>query len=330
VGLAFLTWALSTTVSSPLRAEDGPATLIAEAERLTGQARELANDGKLDGAIAALERALQLQEEQIVPRLPEPMRPLFRLELTEDKLFLAGLFAKSGNFARAVELVEAEVRFHESFSGADKYADLVAGWKAELPRLKANTLLAEVKRGIDLYQQDRNSEALLVLQRVLPEVDRSSGIAPQEVVSVNVIAARIMKGSLLYAEAEARLLRALDVAEKEWDKDAPQLIGILSDLGQLALQRGIHERGAKYLVRAHAIAQAHRAESLPGTVKDLGLLLARRDDHAQAIQVLNKAIALYSARSGTEAVLGGLAARLYLASVQDDAGQFADAEASYQ
>lgn len=330
VGLVALTLALSATVSQPVHAEESAANLIDEAEKLTSQARELANDGKLDGAIAALERALQLQEERVVPRLPEAMRPLFRLELTQDKLFLLGLHAKNGNFARAVELLEAELRFHESFTGDDKYADLVARWKAELPRLKANKLLAEVKRGVELYQQDRNSEALLVLQRVLPELDRSSDIDPEELVSANVIAARVMKGSLLYPEAEARYLRALDFAEKAWSRDAPQLVGILSDLGQLALQRGIHERGAKYLVRAHAIARAHSPESLPGTVKDLGLLLSKRHDHAQAIQVLNKAIALYSARSGAQADLGGLAARLYLASVQDDAGQFADADASYQ
>lgn len=330
VGLALVGLAVGGSFARPARAEESEsAALLEQAEKLASQARELASSGSFDAAIEALQRALSIQDEQVIPRLPDAMRPLFRVEMTEDKILLVSLYAKAGHFSRAADLLEAEIRFHEGFAGADKYSSQVSSWREELPRLRENALLADVQRGIELHQQDRDSEALIVLQRALPTLDRASNMDPQQLASVNLIAARVLKGSLSYAAAEARYLKALDLGERGWGKDAPELITCLSELGQLELQRGIHERGAKYLVRAHAIAQARSSDALPGTVKDLAILLWRRDDHSQAIQVLNKAVALYAARSDASAQLGGLAARLYLAAVQDDAGQFSDAEASY-
>lgn len=322
--------ASGASVTSPASAEASQnAAILEEAEKLGDKARTLADAGDLAGAISAVEHSLSLQEQQIIPTLPEAARPLFRVELTESKLFLIDLYLKQGDFTRGAALLEAEIRFHEGLSSGDRFADQVSGWKQALPKLRSNALLARVKRGIELHEGDRDSEALLVLREVLPALDNESGIAPAQLASANLIAARVLAKALAYSEAEARYLRALEYGEQAFGKAAPELIGCLGELGQLALTRGLPERGAKYLVRAHDIAKASARDELPSTVKDLGLLLSHRGDHAAAISVLTRALALYSAQSTPSAALGKLATRLYLASVQDDAGQFEQAEASY-
>lgn len=330
IALLCLAWTAAVASPTSARADEGQnAAILNEAEKLSEQARSLADGGDIPGAISAMERSLSLQEQQIMPTLVEAARPLFRVELTESKLFLVNMYLKQEDFTRGASLLEAEIRFHESLPSGDRYADQVAGWKQALPPLKSKALLARVKQGIALHESDRDSEALLVLREVLPALDRETGIEPAQLAAANLVAGKVLSQSLAYAEAEARYLRALDYGERAFGKAAPELIASLSELGQLALTRRMPERGAKYLVRAHDIAKASDRALLPDTVKDLGLLLSHRGDHDAAAQVLSRALELYGARSTPGAVLGKLATLLYLASVQDDAGRFDRAEASY-
>lgn len=306
------------------------AAVFEEAEKLSEQAHALADAGKTAEAIEAMERSVRLQEEKLVPHMPPEMQVLFRVELTEAKLFLVSQYLKGGDFTRGAAALEALVRFHEGVpANLDKYADRLDDWRGTLVQLKSNALLSRVREGMELHRAGRSSEALIVLQRVLPELDVATNIDLEQLYFANRIAATVLKSSLSYHEAEARYLRALAYAERAYGKEAPQLIDVLGELGQLGLARRSPELGAKHLVRAHAIAQASDRDALPGTVQNLGLLLMHRDDNAQAIVVFNRALALYAAQGGQAAALGTLATRLFLASTQDDAGRFTDAEASY-
>jgi len=327
--LLSLLLAATQTVAVPAAAQTANAALLDEAEKLSDRAHELDGAGNTSAAIEAMQRSLALQEQKLMPQLPEAARPLFRVELTEAKLFLVALYLKADDVAHAVELLEAEIRFHESLTSGDRFAQDVDGWRAALPKLRQNALVSQVKQAILLHEQDRDSEALLILRKVLPELDRAEGVDPANLAAANLIAGRVLAQSLAYAEAEARYLRALDYGEQLFGRDGSQLLGVLGELGQLGITRGLPERGAKYLVRAHALAQAHGSPELPSTVKDLGVLLWHRHDYAAATQVLTRALELYSTQQTPSARMGMLATRLYLASVQDDAGKPDDAESSY-
>lgn len=310
-------------------AQSDSSALLDEAEQLSKHARELDQQDNIPGAIEAVQRALDLQEQQLMPRLPEAAQPMFRLELTEDKVYLVSLYARSGDLTRARELLAAEISFHEAHADGDRYAGNLDAWRGELATLDANIVLADVQRAMELHQQERDSEALVILQSVLPKVDASSGIEPGNLAAVNLVAAEVLSESFLYAQAEARYQKALEYGEQAFGSNAPELLKCLGELGRMEIARGTPERGAKYFVRAHEIAQSTGSASLPDTVRDLGTLLWHRNDNEQAIRVLERAIQLYDAQATPTAAIGKLAARLILASVQDDAGKHDEAELSY-
>lgn len=319
--------------SAPRLASADPASnaaLIDQADALAQKSNGLAEAGDVPGAIAAMQESLRLQEEQVIPTLPSEVQTLFRLELTEQKLKLVSLLASNGDFTAAAALLEAEIRFHEGLSVPDKFAGDVQGWREALPGLRANAVLYRAKQAMELHGEDRDSEALLVLQEILPQLDAATDIAPEQLASVNLLAGRVFAEALAYTEAESRYLRALEYGEKAYGSNASELIVCLGELGRLSITRGIPERGAKHLVRAHQIAQANRDPELPGTVKDLGMLLWHRGDNAEAITVLQRALVLYGAQSDMGATIGRLATQLFLAVVQDDSGRFDDAEATFQ
>ncbi len=329
-GVLLLALGLGTTLSGRARAQSPEAAaLLDEAEQLSQKAHRLADAGDTGAAIEALRRSLELQESKLMPLLPESVREMYRLQLTDDKLFLVALHAKRGEWQRAVELIESEIRFHSGVRVNDRYASDIAGWKSTLQDLHNNALLEQLKQGITLHQAGRDSEALLILERVLPALDAVSGIAPEQLAGANLLAGRVLADSLAFARAEERFQKALQYAEQVFGADSAELVTCLGELGRLSLRRGTPERGAKYLVRAHAIAQARRSPALPGTVRDLGALLTHRGDNAAAVTVLARAIALYDASSESDAKMGKLAARLLLATAQDDAGRHDDAERSY-
>lgn len=306
------------------------AALIDEADALAQKSNALAEAGDTAGAIAAMRESLRLQEEQVVPNLPSEVQTLFRLELTEQKLRLVSLYASNGEFTSAVALLEAEIQFHEGLSVPDKHAGQVQGWRDALPGLRANALLFRAKQAMELHADDRDSEALLVLQEILPQLDRATDIDAEQLASVNLLAGRVFAEALAYTEAETRYLRALESGEKAYGPSASELIVCLGELGRLSITRGMPERGAKHLVRAHEIAQATRDPALASTVKDLGMLLWHRGDNAESIVVLQRALALYGVQSDVNALIGQMATQLFLAVVQDDSGRFDDAETTFQ
>lgn len=329
-GALLLALSLGTAVSTHARA-DSPqaAALLAEAEQLSQKAHRLAEAGDTSGAIAALRSSLELQETKLMPLLPESAHELFRIQLTDDKLFLVALYAKRGDWQSAADALEREIRFHSGVKLDDRFAADIPDWRRTLQDLQNKALLEQLKQGISLHRAGRESEALLVLERVLPALDGVTSIEPEQMAAANLLAGQVLADALAFTSAEARFEKALQYAERAFGPDSAQLVRYLTQLGKLSLQRGTPERGAKYLVRAHAIAQARRSPALAGTVMDLGALLSHRGDDAAAVTVLLRAIALYEASSEPDAKLGKLAARLLLANAQDDLGQHDDAERSY-
>lgn len=327
------TWLLAFTVlgvPANARADFAEnAAIIDQADNLAQQSRVLAEAGNTAAAIAALREALRLHEEKVVPTMPAEIATLYRVDLTEDKLALASLYVTAGEFAEAAALLQAEIAFHEGLGVTDKYAELVPQWRVALQQLQRDALLSRAKQAFELDSADRESEALLVLQEVLPQLDQATDIEQETLASINLLAARIYSRALVYSEAEARFLRALALQEKVYGPTSSELLVCLGELGRLGFARGTPERGAKYLVRAHKIAQTNHDSKLPDTVKDLGVLLWHRGDTAEAITVLQRALVLYGGQSDPQSATGQLSAQLTLGIVQDDAGQFEQAEVTY-
>ncbi len=304
--------------------------LLTQAGDLDKKSSELADAGDLVGATTALRESLRLQEEQVAPSLTPDAQTLLRLELTEQKLRLVALLAGQNQFLEARDVLAAELRFHETLTVPDRYAGDLPAWRTTLARLEMDARLLQVQHAMELHANDRDSEALLVLQKVLPELDGRGDVDPAGLAAVNAVAGDVLAQSLAYSEAEARYLKALAYGEQAYGANADELLATLGKLGQLAIARGTPETGAVHLVRAHEIARASGDPRRADTVKDLGMLLWHRGDDGEAVHVLERAITLYEARTDQAAIPGLLATRLFLATVLDDMGEFERAESAYQ
>ncbi|MEN9577047.1 MAG: hypothetical protein RJA70_56 [Pseudomonadota bacterium] len=311
-------------------AQNAAEELLTQAEALSTQARELAAAGQPAEAIPLMLRAQQMQETELMPLLPEALRERFRVELTPGNIFLVELYSLIDDHVHAAELLAAEIRFHEGVAEGDRYKEDIPQWRELLSSAQVELLKQRAMQGLSLDQEGRSSEALVMLEQVLPELEQAAGVDSKLLAVANLVLGRALASARSYAAAERSFLKALGHTEATFGLNAEELLPCLSELGSLGFARGTPESGAVHLVRAHRIAQRHGSATLPSTIVDLGILLDHRDDHAEAIVVFRRAISLFEQRSGGAPTAEKLIAMMHLASAQDSAGQAGDAEATYR
>ncbi len=330
--------------SSLAFAEPSSSAVIDEADRLDKKAVALSDSGSFAEAAAAEEQSIRMQETQVLSTLPEAVRPLFRTELTDQKLRLSVFLVKAGNVRRGREVLEQEIAFHEKLGAASKRRDELGEWRDAVARLRgaekdapaapsaaggqaSATPLSRIQAAMALHRDGRTSEAMVLLESALPAADTMKETSSGELAKANVVAAEIYEGSMRLTKAEARYLRALALEEERAGMVSPALIDTLTALGNLYLSRGEEERAAPAFMRAHDIARARAEDRVPNAIFGLSRVLEARRDYAEAITLVKKARSLLDASPGNE--LMSLFAGIRLGKLHDEMGNFSEAEREY-
>jgi len=290
-----------------LRAPTADDCSLAEASQLFREARELADEGKLDEARPLAERTLGLLEKVLGPT---------HLEVAHALSLLARIHDYKGEHAQGELLFRRALVITEQALGPD-HLDL-----ADVLNDFANLL----GRKSDYAQAKR------LHLRTLSIRERSLGPEHASVAaSLNNLAA-LYADEGDYTQAELFDQRALSIREKRLGPEHPQVAASLNNLGVLYRDRADYAKAGAFFRRALSILEKALGPDHPNvalllynlaTVADLG------GDYAQAEPLYQQALLRWEKRLGAEhpqvaVYLQGLAG-LY-----EKKGDYAKAEPLYQ
>ena len=150
------------------------------------------------------------------------------------------------------------------------------------------------------YRVGRHKEAEAWLELARGVVLRGGG-KPREEVRVLAIQAMIDIGAGRYAQAEAVLLRDLELREAEYGPDSPRLGGTTNSLGSVYLRTGRYVEAETLFVRAVELAEAAGGPLHPDVVNPLNNLAL---SHERQGRRLDAVVALRRAKTILERTAG--------------------------
>ena len=234
-----------------------------EAYRQRQLASVLANERKLDEAVAAFRRGIELQRT---------LTGDSSLQMAEMHLGLSRALTEAGRPAEALVAIQHACDMFERLFGRD-YPILVA---------------AQLQLGYILRKLDRRDEAIAALRKGLELREATSGAAPPAVVEALVQLGDALKWAGKPAEAVPVLERAVELGEriKTPYPDVPSALAVLSEvLGKLGQPR----RAEEALERALAHPKVGELPDIGELELGLAKLVRARGDRRRSAALVEQA-----------------------------------------
>ncbi len=275
---------------------------LQEARSLGEQAEKFRTEGKLDKAISATLKRLEI--ERGVPG-PTHEGVLNALEQLATLCIEADDFAKARAARQEILALRIKLRGERHFSVVDARldladVDLLAHLTAEQRRSLGQTdaLMDEVIR---LHGQAKFREALPLARRVVDMRRKLLGQSHPDTASALNNLGELLSGMGEYAEAWSCTQEALAANEKTLGKNHPDTAVRLNNLGGLLARQGNLAAARPYLEQSLSILRNTRGEDDPDVARmlnNLGSLLQFQGDYAAARPYFEHALGIQKRASG--------------------------------
>jgi CHAT domain-containing protein/Tfp pilus assembly protein PilF len=294
LGVLLLLATSSTSAQAPLAA---PPAQLKEREKLAAQVDELRRAGKLDEALAAAERSLELERRAEGKDNSREAEALSRL---------AELHEFQGDWDRALARTKEALAVREQVDGKERwrtadarlavaFAEKVAGMKA-LERAKVQAALRKEEESAPLIAQGKLEEWERVAMGTLETYRAVLGPESLEVARLwhQIGGSRLMRGDAVTSKEATE--RALAIRRKALPPGHPDIAHSLNNLG--AVQTNLREYAAAK--RSHEEALAIRRHALPpghpdiaASLTNLGNAQVKSRDFAAAKRSYEEALAIF-------------------------------------
>jgi len=302
------TWAVAVVLALAGATPDaGMDPRLAEAQRITDEAKTLLDAGKYAEAVPKVEQAISLREAVLGPSHPEVAGSLGNL---------ASLYLKMGKLDEAEPLLDRALRIQEAARGKD--------------HPEVATVLHNL--GVLAFYRGQYSRAVALYQRALDIREKALGPShPLTTATMNNLAvAYAIQGQ--YELAEPLYERVLATREQTLDKNHPNLAVVLNNLANVYDEEGLHDRAEPLYQRALAIYETSLGKDHPdvaGALHNLAEVAIERGQYDRAESLGQRALGIREAALGKEHPL--VAASLDdLARLNAERGHFAEAESLHR
>jgi tetratricopeptide (TPR) repeat protein len=256
---------------------DDPAD-ITEAWQIEAQLPALRADEHHDLAAALAERLLELREAALGPAHPDTLQVVDAL--AEDCF-------QSGRYDRAAALLERLIAAREAADPADPVA--LGAVLAQLAKVRRRA--GDLDAAYALYQRAMD---------VYGGATRSGLALPGVATTCHGFASLLLdRGELPEAEKVCRA--ALDLREKMYPPDAPQIAETVNLLAVILRHAGDLDGAEALYLRALAVREQKQGKDHPEhaiTLINLGRLYTQNGKHDKAAPILARAAALIESRDG--------------------------------